>query len=112
MLSINRDQEQRAHLASLASTYQPLVRRVVARNLRPADAHLADDLAQDVWLTAWQYLLRGNTITRPAGLLSTMARRRVVDHYRSARVRREVLTDTISPTSGFARSQARELVAA
>ena len=48
-------------------------------------------------MTVWQYVLRGNEITRPAGLLATMARHRVTDHYRSARVRREVPTDPTTP---------------
>ncbi|MFG3399161.1 sigma factor [Streptomyces parvus] len=73
--------------------YAPMVRRVVARAVRREDAGLVDDLAQDVWVEAWQYLLRGNDVVRPAGLLAVMARSRVSAHYRSARVRRETLTD-------------------
>jgi DNA-directed RNA polymerase specialized sigma24 family protein len=69
------------------------VRRVIAAELRAADHAEADDLTQDVFLTLWQYLLRGEAIARPAGLLTTMARHRVCDHYRSARVRREVSVD-------------------
>lgn len=70
-----------------------MVRRVVARSVRREDADLVEDLAQDVWVEAWQYLLRGNTVARPVGLLATMARSRVAAHYRSARVRREQATD-------------------
>lgn len=73
--------------------YAPMVRRVVARAVRREDAGLVDDLAQDVWVQAWQYLLRGNDVVRPAGLLAVMARSRVSAHYRSARVRHETLTD-------------------
>ncbi|MFH9244691.1 RNA polymerase sigma factor [Streptomyces lydicus] len=96
------DQERRELLATFYSLYADQIRLVVARSLRPEDRHQADDIAQDVWLTAWQYLLRGNDIRNPRALLSQMARHRVVDHYRSARVRREVPVDTT----------ARELVAA
>jgi DNA-directed RNA polymerase specialized sigma24 family protein len=101
-----------ALLAGLYIEHSALVGRVAARNLRPADRHLVEDISQDVWLAAWRYLLRGNTIDRPAGLLATMARRRVVDHCRLARVRREVVTDTTCPVSVFAQAQVRELVAA
>ncbi|MGW3304699.1 RNA polymerase sigma factor [Streptomyces rubiginosohelvolus] len=73
--------------------YAPMVRRVVARAVRREDVDLVDDLAQDVWVEAWQYLLRGNDVQRPAGLLAVMARSRVSAHYRSARVRREQAVD-------------------
>ncbi|MFE5547271.1 RNA polymerase sigma factor [Streptomyces sp. NPDC056534] len=80
-------------LAGWFVEFAPMVRRRVARAVRLEDAHLAEDLAQDVWVEAWQYLLRGNTVASPAGLLAVMARSRVSAHYRSARVRRERLTD-------------------
>ncbi|GAA4630089.1 hypothetical protein GCM10023196_054010 [Actinoallomurus vinaceus] len=66
------------------------IRRIIAAQLKPADKHVADDLAQEVWLGFWRTQLRGTDVTCPAALLATMARRRVVDHYRLARVRREV----------------------
>jgi DNA-directed RNA polymerase specialized sigma24 family protein len=86
------DQERR-DVTALYLDQQDRVRYLVARALRPADQQLAEDLAQDVWVTYWQYILRGNTVDTPAALLATMARRRVCDHYRSARVRREGITD-------------------
>ncbi|WP_190175509.1 RNA polymerase sigma factor [Streptomyces nitrosporeus] len=73
--------------------FGPMVGRVVARSVRREDLHLVDDLTQDVWVEVWQYLLRGNTVARPAGLLAVMARSRVCGHYRLARTRREVSTD-------------------
>ncbi|MFH9426405.1 hypothetical protein [Streptomyces sp. NPDC017529] len=80
-------------LAELYANEHQRVLRVVARTLRIEDrAAYAEDLAQDVWLMAWQFLLRGNQITSP-GLLSVMARRRVYAHYRSARIRRESAVD-------------------
>jgi DNA-directed RNA polymerase specialized sigma24 family protein len=108
------DPEQRQHVAALYQQHSARVRRIVAAGLRPADQHQADDIAQDVWLTFWQYVLRGNTIGRPGGLLATMARCRVADHYRLARVRREVSTDpTMSAAlGGLDREPRRELVAA
>lgn len=73
--------------------FAPMVERVVGRAVRREDAGLVEDLAQDVWVEAWQYLLRGNTVARPEGLLARMARHRVLAHYRSARVRREQATN-------------------
>ncbi|MCU1616533.1 MAG: hypothetical protein JWO98_4073, partial [Frankiales bacterium] len=54
----------------------------------------------------WTYTLRGNVIDSPAGLLGSMARHRVCDHYRSARVRREGVADFTDD------AQARRLPAA
>lgn len=87
------DAELRVLLDGWFREYAPMVRRVVGRQVRLEDADLIEDLAQDVWVEAWQYLLRGNEVVRPAGLLARMARSRVSAHYRSARVRRETLTD-------------------
>lgn len=70
-----------------------LVHRIIRAGLRPGDADWADDIAQDVWLAYWRRLLSGRPIDRPAGLLVTLARRRTVDHYRSAATRRERPTD-------------------
>ncbi|MBV9026054.1 MAG: sigma-70 family RNA polymerase sigma factor [Streptomycetaceae bacterium] len=105
---------QRQAVAALYVEHADRVRRIVAAGLRPADLDQADDLAQDVWLTLWQYVLRGNVIDRPAGLLSAMARHRVTDHYRSARVRREIAVDPTTPAGlgGLDRAVRRELVAA
>lgn len=87
------DAARREELAALVRELSPMVRRVLAQRLGRPDWHLVDDFEQDVWLSAWQWLLRGNEIRRPAGLLAKMARCRVVDHYRSARARRELATD-------------------
>lgn len=87
------DGPARVLLDSWFREHAPMVRRVVARQVRFEDQDLTDDLAQDMWVEAWQYLLRGNTVARPVGLLARMARSRVSAHYRSARVRREQVTD-------------------
>lgn len=87
------DDELRVVLGEWAARWQSMVVRVVARSLRDGDRHLAEDLAQDVWVTAWQHLLGGGRVERPAGWLATVARRQVRAHYRSARARREVATD-------------------
>ncbi|WP_326683043.1 RNA polymerase sigma factor [Streptomyces sp. NBC_01237] len=87
------DGPARELLGEWFALHAPMVLRVVGRAVRREDAHLVEDLAQDVWVEAWQYLLRGNEVARPVGLLAVMARSRVSAHYRSARVRRESATD-------------------
>lgn len=77
------------HLTELYRQHAARVLQIVAASLRQEDRHTAEDIAQDVWVMYWQTLLRGTVITSPAGLLATMARRRVYDHYRSAKIRRE-----------------------
>jgi DNA-directed RNA polymerase specialized sigma24 family protein len=77
-------------VTELYAQHADRVRRIILAGLRPADQHVADDIAQDVWVAFWQTRLRGTPVTSPAGLLATMARRRVYDHYRLARVRREI----------------------
>jgi DNA-directed RNA polymerase specialized sigma24 family protein len=83
-----------ADLTAIYANQHSRVLGIVASRLRDEDrAAYADDLAQDVWLMVWQYLLRGNEVTSWPGLLAVFARRRVYAHYRSARVRRESATD-------------------
>lgn len=59
------EQQLSALLATLYNTYSALVLDVVTRTLRPEDAQQAEDIAQDVWLAAWEHLLRGGTIEDP-----------------------------------------------
>lgn len=96
------DTTARELLDALYREHAPMVLAVAARALRPGDRVLADDIAQDVWLDTWQHLLRGNDLRSPAGFLAMRARRRVVDHYRLARVRREESVD-FADTAALAR---------
>lgn len=100
-----------AAFTALYTEHATRVRRLVLAELRSGDTAQADDITQDVFLALWRYLQRGEQIARPAGLLATMARHRVIDHYRLARVRRELPTD---PTAygAFDRAAVRELVTA
>jgi DNA-directed RNA polymerase specialized sigma24 family protein len=90
------------------------VRRVVLAELRLGDQAVADDMVQDVFLNLWRRLERGDQLRNPAGLLTVMARHRVIDHYRRSHVRYEVPTDT-TVYGAFDRASVRdvrELVAA
>lgn len=98
-----QDAGMRDLLGDWFAQYAPMVEAVVARSVRLGDRDLVEDLAQDVWVEAWQYLLRGNEVARPAGLLAAMARSRVRAHYASARARREVLADFQDDSSAVTR---------
>ncbi|NUK93989.1 sigma-70 family RNA polymerase sigma factor [Streptomyces lunaelactis] len=88
------DDQLRAVLNGFVVEHQSRVRRVVANAVRFEDLHMVDDFTQDVWLEAWQYLLRGNEApTRPGSFLSRLARNKVTRHYKLARVRREMAVD-------------------
>ncbi|MFC8247589.1 RNA polymerase sigma factor [Streptomyces chartreusis] len=87
------DTAARQLLDVLYREHAPMVARVAARALCPHDRGLADDIAQDVWLDTWQHLLRGAELHAPADFLAMRARRRVIDHYRLAHVRREETVD-------------------
>ena len=71
-----------------------MVRRAITAGLRPEDrgTDLVDDLSQEVWLAVVQYVAAGRTI-RSGGLLRTIARHRVTDHYRLAHTRRSAPAD-------------------
>ncbi|MYR27805.1 MULTISPECIES: sigma factor [unclassified Streptomyces] len=97
------DAELRERLQALAAEHHPLVVRVAARALRIEDVALAQDIAQDVWLTAWQYLLGGHRIEAPRGYLATLARRRVRAHYAQARTRYEEAVDYADTTRAAVR---------
>lgn len=96
---------------ALYAAHSVRVRRVILANLRTADRHQADDLAQDVWLALWRRLERGDVLRNVPALLAVMARHRVIDHYRLAYVRRELPTDTTT-YGAFDQAAARELVSA
>jgi DNA-directed RNA polymerase specialized sigma24 family protein len=93
------DQQLSGLLATLYTAHSALVLDIVARSLRPEDAQQAEDIAQDVWLAAWEHLLRGGTIENPARLLTVLVRSMVTDFY------------TLAGTNDYA-WQSREQVAA
>lgn len=95
--------------AALYAAHSARVRRVILAELRLGDRDQVDDLTQDVWLALWRRLERGDVPRSAAGLLSVMARHRVIDHYRRAHVRREIPTDTTT-YGAFDQAAARELV--
>jgi DNA-directed RNA polymerase specialized sigma24 family protein len=67
--------------------YHRMVLRIAAAQLRYQDAALAEDIAQEVWLRVWAYLVQGAQIQSPASLFAAITRRVVVDHYRAAAAR-------------------------
>ncbi|KUN75369.1 RNA polymerase sigma factor [Streptomyces griseoruber] len=87
------DAAARQLLEALYRKHAPMVLRTAARALRPEDHDLAEDIAQNVWLSTWQHLLTGQDLRSPVGFLRTRTRRTAIDHYRLARVRREQAID-------------------
>lgn len=111
---------QTDQVTALYLDHGDMVRKTVAAALRPEDrtTDLVDDLSQEVWLAVVQYVAAGRTI-RSGGLLRTIARHRVTDHYRLAHTRRSApadWSDTIAarrlPVAPAAEDRALSLVEA
>lgn len=80
-------------VVALYLAYGDTVRRLVAARLRHDDRDLVDDLSQDVWLAVTEHVRHGRYVRTPLGLLATIARHRVADHYRAAHTRRSTPAD-------------------
>jgi DNA-directed RNA polymerase specialized sigma24 family protein len=65
----------------------------LSRTWRRIDQDLVDDLAQETWLSAWQYLPAYDAARPAMPWLTSIARRRAVDHFRLARSTRETAAD-------------------
>lgn len=78
-------------VADLYLRYRPQVRQLVFRRCG-YNPHLADDLTADVFVKAIKYLPTYRDQGRDIGAwLATMAHRIVIDHFKKARLRLEVL---------------------
>jgi DNA-directed RNA polymerase specialized sigma24 family protein len=77
----------------LYNRHFPMVRRIAADRMRPADVDLAEDFAQEAFLNLWSMMANGVSVLYPAALLRLIVKRRVADHYRRARTRRERAAD-------------------
>ncbi|MFH8530540.1 sigma factor [Streptomyces tendae] len=83
----------------LYATYRPRVEGYIAARLPRRDSQLAEDLAAEVFTSLWRtHFAPGRTVTvdHPWGLLATIARRRMADHFRLARNTREMTSDMTS----------------
>jgi DNA-directed RNA polymerase specialized sigma24 family protein len=81
----------------LYATFRPRVEGYIAARLPRRDSQLAEDLAAEVFTSLWRTHFapgRDVGVTHPWGLLATIARRRMADHFRLARNVRETATDT------------------
>lgn len=80
---------------TLYATYRPRVEAYITNRLPWSDRQLAEDIASEVFLSVWRtHFTAGRAVERPMGLLATVARRRICDHYRLARSTRETAADT------------------
>ncbi len=82
-----------ARFTDLYSRYFAMARHTAARELRPADADLAEDIAQEAFTHLWTLMAAGTAVLYPAALLRLVIRHKVIDHYRRARTRRERSAD-------------------
>lgn len=78
-----------AAFGELYARYQNMVFSIVLQRCY-GDTRLAEDLSQDVWAKAFR-TVDSITYGSPVAWLTTIARNRVIDHYRTHRVKREVL---------------------
>ncbi len=67
--------------ATLYETHLPRVRRTIAAGLRDGHQHLVEDLVQETYLAYWLYA-QSNEVRSPGAVLSRIAGRQLVDHYR------------------------------
>lgn len=66
---------------------------------RTSDKTVAEDIAQDVFLTAWQYIAESKPVRNLQALLYRIAYHKVVDHYR-LKERQATLLDDASDEAG------------
>jgi RNA polymerase sigma-70 factor (ECF subfamily) len=95
----DQDLEDRI-LTSLYSTHAGAVRRFVAGYV--ADLQHRDDIVQETFVRAWQNVGRIDTVNgNPRSFLFTIAHNIVVDHWRAASRRGEILAEVevIAPTT-------------
>ncbi|WP_157166430.1 RNA polymerase sigma factor [Streptomyces typhae] len=80
----------------LYAAYLLKVEGYIAARLPRRDSQLAEDLAAEVFTSLWRTrYAQGRPVEgAPWGLLATIARRRVADHFRLARNVRETAVDT------------------
>lgn len=83
-------------LASLYAAHHSHITRLLVGEVRHADQHLAEDLAQEAFISAWLDLdqLRATSEAQTVAWLRTIARRTAVHHYRLKRNVSECPADT------------------
>ncbi|MFG3242156.1 RNA polymerase sigma factor [Streptomyces sp. NPDC048157] len=79
------------HFAVIHKEFRRPIEGYIANRLPRRDHHLAEDIASEVFVSLWKsYYAQGNTVNeKPWGLLATIAKRRMCDHFRLARNTRE-----------------------
>ncbi|MEE1796421.1 sigma factor [Streptomyces sp. BE308] len=86
------------HFTQLHNEFRRPVESYIVNRLPGRDRHLAEDIASEVFTSLWKtYYAQGRTIDgKPWGLLATIAKRRMCDHFRLSRNTREWTTDASS----------------
>ncbi|MYU22711.1 sigma-70 family RNA polymerase sigma factor [Streptomyces sp. SID8352] len=89
-------QELNERFAAIYTQFQPRIARLVTREVRGGNHHLAEDLTADAFYRAWLDLhkCRATTDGQMYNWLATLARRVVTEHYRWKKNTAEVPADT------------------
>lgn len=89
-------QQLNERFADIYTEFQPRILRLVLREVRGRNFHLAEDLTADAFVNAWRALpnCRATCDAQLYAWLATIARRTVMAHYRVKRNTCEVPTDT------------------
>lgn len=89
-------QQLNERFTALYNQFQPAITRLVAREVRGGNPHLAEDLTADVFYRAWLDLhkCRATSDGQTYNWLATLARRTVTAHYRAKKNTAETPADT------------------
>ncbi|MGV4890389.1 hypothetical protein DKG34_38710 [Streptomyces sp. NWU49] len=88
-------QQLNERFAAIYAQFQPAITRLVTREVRGGNPHLAEDLTADAFYRAWLDLhkCRATTDGQTYNWLATLARRVVTEHYRTKKNTAETPTD-------------------
>lgn len=89
-------QQLNERFTTIYAQFQPRITRLVLREVRGGNTHLAEDLTADAFYRAWLDLhkCKATTDGQMYNWLATLARRTVTEHYRWKKNTAEVPADT------------------
>jgi DNA-directed RNA polymerase specialized sigma24 family protein len=93
--AITPAQQLNERFTRLYTQFQPAITRLVAREIRGTNPHLAEDLTADVFYRAWLDLHKCHATSdgQTYNWLATLARRTVTAHYRAKKNTAETPAD-------------------
>lgn len=97
----------RAAFGELYARYARMVHGILLARVPPGDA---EDLVQDVFLSAMKHLRRLRTAAAFRGWLAAIARNRAIEYYRQARRRASPRRDSVEPAAAGGAAGALEIL--